>query len=165
MTKQENFSTNLNSFYDFLVTLLENYQNLVVALKQELECILAGDTLLLGEILKSQQVLLIQTKDFDKQVSEYSCSLNIYANNLTEMTLQLPKECQPRFFKLLDDFDKTMEEVTFYKEKCRVLLQSKLYAIDKVLSKLDVQKDHTTYDKNATEIQGGLLPKSFEKKV
>jgi len=165
MTNKQNFDGSLDNFYNFLLAMLENYNSLVPVLQQELNCIIRNDVSLLGENLKSQQVLLIQTRDFDKLVSEHSCSLNIYANNLTEMTLQLPEEQQPRFFKLLDDFDKTFEEVNFHKEKCRVLLQSKLHVINKTLAGHEDQKDSTTYDKNASEIQGSAFPKSFEKKV
>ena len=156
MTKEQNFDVSLDNFYNFLLAMLENYNKLIPVLQQELQCILLGDIALLGENLKSQQVLLIQTRDFDKQVSEHSCALNIYANNLTEMTLQLPEEHQPRFFSLLDDFDKTFEEVNFYKEKCRVLLQSKLYVINKTLSRQEDQKESTTYNKNACVTINGL---------
>lgn len=165
MTKKQTFNGSLDNFYNFLLSMLENYKKLVPVLQQELNCIIRNDVTLLGENLKSQQVLLIQTKDFDKQVSEHSRSLDIYANNLTEMTLQLPIEHQSRFFKLLDEFDKTFEEMNFYKDKCRVLLQSKLHVINKTLTKQEAQKESTTYDKNATEIQGSALPKTFEKKV
>lgn len=165
MTNKQTFNADLDNFYNFLLAMLENYKRLVPLLQQELNCIIRNDVILLGENLKSQQVLLIQTKDFDKQVSDHSRSLDIYANNLTEMTLQLPKEDQFRFFKLLDNFDKIFEEMNFYKEKCSVLLQSKLHVINKTLAKKQDQKENTTYDKNATEIQGFALPKSFEKKV
>jgi hypothetical protein len=165
MIQNENFNDHLNGFYQYLISLLNNYSDLVSVLKQELECILSGDIVLLGENLRKQQVLLIGTKDFDKKVSDYSLNLNIYANNLTELTLQLPKQDQYRFFRLLDDFDKVVEQVTFYKNECQVLLQGKLYTIDKALSRLDVQKDKPTYDKNATEVQGGKHLKSFERSV
>lgn len=156
MTKKQNFDSSLDNFYNFLLAMLENYNKLIPVLQQELNCIIRNDVALLGENLKSQQVLLVQIRDFDKQVSDHSCALNIDANNLTGMALQLPKEYQSRFFSLLDDFNKIFEEVNFYKEKCRILLQSKLYVINKTLLRQEEQKKSTTYDKNACVTINGL---------
>lgn len=165
MTDQKNFNAILDDFHDYLLGILGHYKNLIPILKDELNSILSDNVEALDENLKSQQVLLIQTKTFNKQVNDFSAKLNISAKNLTEMALQLKKEDQIRFFGLLGDFENTMTEVNFYKEKCRVLLQSKLYVIEKILSSQDAQRDNTTYDRNASEVQGGLFAKSFEQKI
>ncbi|MEL7656685.1 MAG: flagellar export chaperone FlgN, partial [Bacillota bacterium] len=130
-----------------------------------LEAIMQDEIDVLNNSLKSQQALLLQTRNFDQQTASYLSKLNIKANSLTEMAQQLPKDDGLRFFSLLGEFELTMTEVNYYKEKCRVLLQSKLYTIDKVLSKHESQKDNTTYDQKAAEVHGSLFPKSFETKV
>lgn len=165
MSDKQEFQLVLNQFYEYLSGILKLYQNAVPVLKEELEAIMQDEIEVLDQSLKSQQALLLQTKSFEQQAAGYLSKLNIKAGNLTEMTRQLPEEEQFRFFDLLGEFELTMTEVNYYKEKCRVLLQSKLYTIDKVLSRQDLQKDNTTYNQKAAEVHGTLLPKAFEKKI
>ena len=163
----ENKDTNiiLNQFHAYLSSILKVYQDLVPVLKSELTSIQKDDVDMLNDCLKSQQALLIQTRNFDNKVKEYQSQLNITAVNLSEMALSLPKDAQLQFFELLGQFGKTSEEVRFYQEKCRTLLQSKLYLIDKVLSKANIQKDNVTYNKDAAEVQKALFSKSLEIKI
>jgi len=165
MTDNKEFNKALDQFHEYLSGILKLYQNAVPVLKEELEAIMRDEIDVLNQSLKSQQALLLQTKNFDQQTASFLSKLNIEAKNLTEMTQQLPKEERLRFFDLLGEFELTMTEVNYYKEKCRVLLQSKLYTIDKVLSKQDLPKDNTTYDQKAEGVHGTLFPKSFEKKI
>jgi len=165
MTDQKEFDLALDQFHDYLSGILKLYQDAVPVLKQELEAIMQDEIDVLNQSLKSQQALLLKTKDFDGQTAGFLSRLNIKAKKLTEMAQQLPEEQQLRFFDLLGEFELTMTEVKYYKEKCRVLLQSKLYNIDKTLAKQDLPKDNTTYDQNAAEVHGSLFPKSFEKKI
>jgi hypothetical protein len=165
MTDNKDFHIALDQFHEYLSGILKLYQNAVPVLKEELEAILQDEIEVLNQSLKSQQALLLQTRNFDQQTAAYLSKLNIKANNLTEMVRQLPKDDQFRFFDLLGEFELTMTEVNYYKDKCRVLLQSKLYTIDKALSKQDLPKDNTTYNQNAAEVRGNLFPKSFEKKI
>ncbi len=165
MTDNKEFQIALDQFHEYLTGILRVYQSAVPVLKAELEAIMQDQMDVLDQSLKSQQALLLKTKNFDQQIADYLSRLNIKAKNLTEMAKQLPNDEQLRFFGLLGEFEITMTEVNYYKEKCRVLLQSKLYTIDKILSKQDLQKDNTTYDQNAAEVHGTLFPKSFEKKI
>lgn len=165
MTEKKDYNIVLDKFYEYLVGILRLYQKAIPILKEELDAIANDEIDKLDESLKSQQALLLTTKNFDKQVAEYLKALGIEAKNLSDMAGQLPKEEGLRFFGLLGEFDLTMSEVNHYKDKCRVLLQSKLYTIDKVLSRQDLPKDNTTYSSSATEIHGTLFPKTFEKKV
>lgn len=164
MTDVKEYTIALNQFHEYLTGILKLYRSAVPVLKEELEAIMQDEIEVLNQSLKSQQALLLQTKNFDQQTASYLSKLNIKAKNLTEMIHQLPKEEQLRFFDLLGEFELTMTEVNFYKDKCRELLQSKMYTIDKALSKLDLPKDNTTYNQNASEVQGTVFPKSFEKK-
>lgn len=165
MTEENEFKLTLDQFHEYLIGILKLYQNAVPILKEELEAIMQDEIEVLNSGLKSQQALLLQTKNFDLQIAAYLAKLNIKATSLTEMAQLLPKDDGLRFFSLLGEFELTMTEVNYYKEKCRLLLQSKLYAIDKVLSKQESQKDITTYDKKAAEVHGSLFPKSFETKI
>ena len=165
MTDAKEFNSTLDQFHEYLSGILKLYRNAVPVLRKELEAIMQDEIDVLDQSLKSQQALLLQTKNFDHQTADYLARLNIKAANLTEMAQQLPAEAQFRFFDLLGEFELAITEINYYKEKCRVLLQSKLYAIDKVLSKQDLPKDNTTYNQDAAEVRGTLLPKSFEKKI
>lgn len=165
MTDNKDFQIALDQFHEYLTGILRIYQSAVPVLKEELEAITQDKMDVLDQSLKSQQALLLKTRNFDQQTASYLSRLGIKAKNLTEMVKQLPKEEQLRFFDLLGEFELTMTEVNYYKEKCRVLLQSKLYAIDKLLSKQDLPKDNTTYNQSAAEVHGSLFPKSFEKKI
>lgn len=165
MTDKSEFNIALDQFHEYLSGILKIYQNAVPVLKEELEAIMNDEIDVLNQSLKSQQALLLQTKNFDQQTVSFLSKLNIKAKNLTEMVQQLPKEERLRFFDLLGEFELTMTEVNYYKDKCRVLLQSKLYTIDKTLTRQDLQKDNTTYNQNAAEVHGTLFPKSFEKKI
>lgn len=165
MTDNKEFQIALDQFHEYLTGILRIYQSAVPVLKEELEAIMRDDTDVLDRSLKSQQALLLKTRNFDQQTANYLSKLNIKAKNLTEMAKQLPGDEQFRFFDLLGEFELTMTEVNYYKEKCRVLLQSKLYSIDKLLSKQDLPKDNTTYNQKAAEVHGSLFPKSFEKKI
>lgn len=165
MTDNKEYTAVLDQFHEYLSGILKIYQDSVPVLKAELEAIMGDEIDVLNQSLKSQQALLLKTRNFDQQTANFLSRLNIKARNLTEMAQQLPKEQQLRFFDLLGEFELTMTEVSYYKDKCRVLLQSKLYAIDKILSKQDLQKNTTTYNQNAAEVQGTLFPKSFEKKI
>ncbi len=165
MTNTSDFDKILDKFYNYLLGILKLYQKAIPILKEELDAIMNDEIEILNESLKAQQALLLQTKNFDGQVAGYMANLNITAKNLSEMAGKLPKEEGLRFFNLLGEFELTMTEVNYYKEKCRMLLQSKLYSIDKVLSTQALPKDNTTYNKNAAEIHGNLFSKAFEKKI
>lgn len=165
MTEKKEFDVTLDQFHDYLAGILKLYQNTVPILKTELEAIMQDQIETLDESLKSQQALLIQTRNFDQKVADYLSRLSIKAKNLTGMAQQLPREEGLRFFNLLGEFELTMTEVNYYRDKCRVLLQSKLYAIDKVLSKQELQKNNITYNKSAAEVHGTVFAKSFEQKI
>ena len=165
MTDKIQYDQTLEQFLAYLFGILQIYRNAVPILKAELDAIMEDDIETLNESLKSQQALLLRTRNFDDHAADFLSGLGINAENLTEAARQLPEEDGLRFFDLLGEFELIMTEVNYYKDKCRALLQSKLYMIDKTLSKLVIQKDNTTYDQNASEIHGTLFPGSFETKI
>ena len=168
MTKQphpSDFSRTLEEFYTYLRQLLGVYDRLVPVLEQELDILIREDLPALDENLKAQQVLVSQTRNFDQTVTGYYQKLGIQGDTLTEFALQLQQPEHLRFFELLTEYETTFRQINFYRDKCRSLLQTRLHRIDKVLSAHSVPRDKATYDRNASGVQSGLLPQSFEKKV
>ncbi|HWQ77236.1 MAG TPA: flagellar export chaperone FlgN [Anaerovoracaceae bacterium] len=164
-TDGKDFDITLNRFHEYLTGILELYREMVSLLQKELNHILNDELQALDENMKSQQALMLRTKNFDAKLAEYQSALNITGSTLSEMALLFPEKRQAEFFELIGQFQKTLEEVGFYKEKCRVLLQNKLYNVDKVLTRTERQKDNTTYDQNAAEVRSSLISKAFEKKI
>ncbi|MDD2189663.1 MAG: flagellar export chaperone FlgN [Eubacteriales bacterium] len=162
---QYEYSRTIEQFLQYLTDILQLYRDTVPILKRELKAVIDEDINSLDDSIKSQQAILLRTRNFDEQTTAYLSKLNIKADNLTEMARQLPKDDGLRFFDILGEYELIMTEVGYYKEKCRMLLSSKLYTIDKTLSKLSIQKDNTTYNQNAAGVQGTLFSKSFEKKI
>jgi hypothetical protein len=165
MSASKDYDKTLNQFQSYLLTILKVYQDLVPILRSELTSIQKDDIETLNDCLRSQQALMLQTKNFDAKVVEYQTMLNIKAANLSELILKLPNEDQMPFFEILSQFGQTSDEVRFYQDKCKTLLQSKLYLIDKVLSKAHMPKDNVTYNKDAAEVQRSLFSKSLEVKI
>lgn len=162
---QIGYNKAIENFYDYISQILKLYQDALPILKQELESIERDDIPTLNETLKSQQTLLLQTKSFDKEIEKHFSILNVSGENLTAVIQQLPTEQHLRFYALLGQFELTAKEVNFYKEKCRMLLETKLYRIEKVLSNETTQKDNTTYNRDALEIHNKNFPKTFKTKV
>lgn len=165
MMENQEYNVTLKQFDDYLSMILKVYQELVFALKCELAAVSQDDISTLNDCLKSQQALMLQTKNFEEKISDFQSRLGIKANRLSETIQQLPEIHRLPFFEILSQFEQTSTEVKFYQEKCRALLQSKLYLIDKALSKAKIQKDNITYDKDASEVQGSLFSKSLEVKI
>ncbi len=165
MPENKQFESVLIQFHEYLLSILKVYQDLLPELKRELESVQKDDIAELNGCLKNQQALLLKAKNFDSKVTGFQSKLGISAHNLSEMISKLPEKNQLSFFEILSQFGQTSEEVRFYQEKCRIMLQSKLYLIDKALSRANVQKDPSTYNRDAGEVQGSLFSKSLEVKI
>lgn len=161
----DNFAMSLDGFYEYLREVLVLYEKLVPMLKDEFGYIMKDDLASLDENMKDQQALMLRIKPFDVKIAEYQSALDISGRTLSEMALRFPEEKRAGFFELIGRFQQILEEVEFYKEKCRTLLQNKLYHINNILSKTEMQKDNTTYDQNAAEVRSSLFSKAFETKI
>lgn len=162
INENKDFNNTIQNFYEYLSSVLKHYRDTVPLLKEELLSIQSDDIDTLNEKLKSQQVLMLQTKNFKRDIDEYMARLNITANNLSSMIFQFPEKEQLRFYALLGDFELTAGELEFYREKCRIMLQSKLYVIDRKLALMTNQMNNTTYGQDAEAVHNSVLPKSFE---
>lgn len=151
----------LDSFYEYLFGIVKLYEDILPVNKDELESISREDIHSLDENLKTQQALLYRTKNFDNEIAGYTSRLNINAENLSSLILQLPEDHQLRFYALLGRFAAAIQEVSFYKEKCRVMLQTKLYTIDKILADHKGSVENKTYGRDASD-ETTKTSKSFE---
>lgn len=152
MTEKTNPEYNriLDGLYEYLHKILKLYEGILPVIKEELNAITQEDIITLDENLKVQQALLYQTRDFDKKVSDFTEKLNIKAENLSTLILQIPEDQQLRFYAILGHFTATIQEVSFYKEKCQTLLQTKIYGIDKILSEQNGLVENKTYERDAS---------------
>ena len=152
----------LDQFYEYLISVMNIYAGLLPVLKDEVLYINNDDISGLDEALKLQQAMVFKTKNFDEKVDGFLSELGISANNLTETIKQLPEEEQFRFYSFLGEFDYIMEEIAFYKNKCRELLQTKLYRIEYQIehSGLTIA---TSYDENAGEINNSSYTKRYDR--
>ncbi len=151
----------LNDFHSYLCRILTLYEDILPVIKQELKAIQTGDIASLNENLKVQQALLHGTRDFDEKVSDYIKKLNLEADNLSCFIQSIPEDRRMRFYTILGRFAAAVQDVTFYKDKCRLLLMARLHNIDKALSGKRSAAENRTYEIDATAESATLL-KSFE---
>ena len=165
MAEKKEFKQILDCFYGYLFGVVKLHQEEVPKLKEELALIQEDNIEGLNSNLNLQQSFLYQIKNFDIEVAGYMNQLNLSGRNLSEVILQLPQEEQMRFYKLLSEFEVTIKEVQFYKEKCQSLLQTKLYVVNKKISSFELKKDKTIYGKDGKEAETSAFPKTFEKNI
>ncbi|MGV8906021.1 MAG: flagellar export chaperone FlgN [Acetobacterium sp.] len=165
MSDSKNFKQELDCFYEYLFGVTKLHQEEVPKLKDELALIQEDNIEGLNKNLNLQQSFLYQIKNFDKEVAGYMKQLNLTGRNLSEVILQFPQEEQMRFYKLLSQFEETIKEVQFYKEKCQILLQTKLHVVNKKISSYELKKDKTTYQKDGKEAETSAFRKTFEKSI
>jgi Mg2+ and Co2+ transporter CorA len=155
----------MDEFYDYLLSVKQIYMDVIPVLTDEIDQITRDDVAALDETLKRQQALVLRTRNFDDRVAGYMRRLGAGASTLTETVRRFPEDERFRFYDFLGEFDRVVEQVDFYRDKCRELLQSKLYGIDKRLAALSNKWESTTYDGNAGEVTKSLRSKTFEKKI
>jgi len=165
MSVKKDFKQILDCFYEYLFRVTKLHQEEVHKLKDELTLIQEDNIEGLNNNLNLQQTFLYQIKSFDKEVAGYMNQLNLSGRNLSEVILQLPQEEHMRFYELLSQFEETMKEVQFYKEKCQSMLQTKLYVVNKKISGYELPKDKATYGKDGKEAENSAFPKTFEKTI
>lgn len=155
----------LNGFYDYMTEILGLYKDLVPMLKEEFDCIVADDTENLDRVMNSQQAILLKTRLFDENVAKFNEDIEVPSSSLAELISNLDGEEARRFSALQDDFRSTVEEVLFYRNKCKELLTTKLHRIGSVLEASGAPVESTTYDNSAAEVQTSMFPKSFQTSI
>jgi Mg2+ and Co2+ transporter CorA len=155
----------MEELYDYLSDVKQIYTDIIPVLREEVDQIARDDIEALDETLRLQQALVLRTRNFDEKIAEFLKRLDIEAATLTETVQAFPEEERFRFYDFLGEFDRVVEQVDFYRDKCRELLQSKLYSIDKQLAGAPNNRDFTTYNENAGGVTKSLHSKTFEKKI
>ncbi|MDR2295611.1 MAG: flagellar protein FlgN [Clostridiales Family XIII bacterium] len=154
-----------DEFYDYLRDVKRIYTDIIPVLREEIDQIARDDIAALDETLKRQQALVLRTRNFDDRIAGYLKELGIAASTLTETIQKFPEEDRFRFYDFLGEFDRIVEQVDFYRSKCRELLQSKLYGIDKRLANAASGRESVTYDEKAGEVTKSARTRAFEKQV
>ena len=155
----------LETFHEDLNEFLVLYQGLIPVLRNELDCIQKGDVPGLNECLRSLQALTLKTKCFEQLVADALSDLNISASTMTDTIQMLPEQYRLRFYSLLGQFEMTFKEIAFYREECRVLLQTKLFTINRTLTVMNAQTDMTVYSPDAQSHRTETASKSFEQSI
>jgi hypothetical protein len=155
----------MDEFYDYLQSVKQTYAEIIPVLREEIDRIARDDVAALDDTLKRQQALVLRTRNFDDKLAEYLGRMGISAATLTETVSEFPEDERFRFYDFLGEFDRVVEQVDFYRNKCREMLQGKLYDIDKRLAALPGGRESLTYDENAGGVTKSLYSKTFEKKI
>ncbi|MDR1246298.1 MAG: flagellar protein FlgN [Clostridiales Family XIII bacterium] len=165
MSSAQAAKTIIDEFYDYLSDVKQIYIDIIPVLREEIDQITRDDVSALDDTIKLQQALVLRTRNFDDNIAGYMKRLGVSASTLTETVQGFPEDDRFRFYDFLGEFDRIVEQVDFYRDKCRELLQSKLYTLDKQLSGMPNKWESTTYDEKAGEITKSLHSKMFEKKI
>ncbi len=151
----------LDGLYDYMSEILALYRDIIPMLKSELTAIAADDTVALDTSMKAQQAIILQTKYFSEKMAEFSKDIEVPNTNLRVLAEGLPGDEGNRFKNLHDEYETVLQEVLFYRNKCKELLSSKLYGIERRLDAMGGPTETTTYNNMAGEVQTSLFPKSF----
>lgn len=155
----------LNGLYDYMSEILGLYQDIIPMLKSELDAIVSDDTAALDASMNAQQAIILRTKYFDEKMAEFTKDIEVPNGNLRELAAHLPEEDGARFTELHTNYQNTLGEVLFYRNKCKELLTTKLHSIERRLDVAGTPTESTTYNQMAGEVQTSLFPKSFQTKA
>lgn len=129
--------TYYDKFYNYLNELLGNYSKLAVLLKQKLEALAKFDVGALDSIIKEEQVYVLISKSFDSHVQSYRDKLSLSGGSLSDVIEELPEDQKPRYREVFVKLKAKLEEVKILNEKCQLLIEERLYSIEKSIRHLD----------------------------
>ncbi|MFA7501992.1 MAG: flagellar export chaperone FlgN [Anaerovoracaceae bacterium] len=149
MIQTKAFNEYLDEFYDYLAGIVDAYDGLREAVLAQIDAVSRADISAMDENLKAQQALVFRIGDFEQRLAGYFAHLEVEAQTLTEFIALIPPEAQYRFYDILGRFAAVAQDVSVYKEQCRVLLEARIYGIDKILQKQG-RTPETTYKRDAS---------------
>ncbi len=155
----------LDDLYDYMSGILDLYRDAIPMLKSELDAIVDEDTEKLNQSMNAQQAIILKTRDFDERMAEFSKLIEVPNGSLQDLSANLPGDEGKRFSKLHDEFKVTIEEVLFYRNKCREMLTTRMHNLERILDGTGNPQESTTYNSTASEVQTSLFPKSFQTKI
>ncbi|PKM48989.1 MAG: hypothetical protein CVV01_01250 [Firmicutes bacterium HGW-Firmicutes-6] len=151
----------IDPLYHTLTALLKLHQRIIPVLKDELNSIISEDTNALDECLKLLQSLTFQLRALEKESENILQANGIFVGNLSELIQQMPENEQRRFLSLKEQFNTSLREITFYRDKCEIMLKTRLFRIEK--KRLSAAQNKNTTNKDHTEGQTSPSPsKAFE---
>ncbi len=150
----------LDGLYAYMTEILGLYEGIIPMLKDELAAISADDTVSLDASMNAQQAVILKTKHFSEKIAEFSRDIEVPNTNLRTLAAGLPNGEGERFRALHDKYETVLQEVLFYRNKCKELLSSKIYGIERRLDAMGAV-DNTTYNSQAGEVQTSRFPQSF----
>lgn len=165
MLETNEYKETLDSFYNYLFGVIKLHRDAIPKLKDELMLIQSNSIDELNDNLNHQQIFLYQIKNFDQEVTAYMEKLGVSGENLTEVIGQFPPSQQSRFEALLVEFKEVSRELTFYKDKCQTLLQTKLHEVNKKMAQYKAKQDKITYGEDGKNDSPVKIPSAFEKSI
>ncbi len=118
-------------FYRTLFELLKLHQDIIPVLKDELNSIISEDAAALDECLKSLQALTLRIRATESQSEKILKENGLSADILSDSIRQMPEAEQSRYNSLKAQFSDNLREITFYRDKCGVMLKTRLSRLDR----------------------------------
>ncbi len=165
MLETTEYQETLDRFYNYLFGVIKLHRETIPKLKDELMLIQSNSIEELNDNLNHQQIFLYQIKNFDQEVAGYMEKLGVSGNSLSEVMKQFPESEQSRFEALLFEFKEVSRELTFYKDKCQTLLQTKLHEVNKKMAQFKAKQDKITYGEDGKNDSPVKIPSAFEKSI
>lgn len=148
-------------FYEKLHDLLKLYQRVIPVLKDELNSIINEDIFALDECLKSLQALTFQLRALEKESEDILKKNGASNGNFSEAIQEMPANKQVRFFSLKKQFDTSLREISFYRDKCAIMLETRLIRIEKKRL-YAMQNEDAACKQNPNRDKTPSQPKIFE---
>lgn len=154
----------IQNFYTYLQELNDSYSGLLDLLRTKLGALSNFDISSLDEIMKQEQVHVLQARGFDNALIQHCKELGVDGGKLSDIITALPQGEQERFIQLHKRLKTTLDEVKDLNENCQSMIQNRLHSIDRSIKDLD-KSDNKTYHKpgdsqSPAVKQTGFLSKS-----
>ncbi|GHU81767.1 hypothetical protein FACS1894191_8700 [Clostridia bacterium] len=126
-----------DKFYNYLEELDGNYMKMIALLREKMDVIVNDDLARLEEIMNEEQVFLLLSKGFDKNIADFREGLGFKGETLGEIAGEAPEEHIARFADIHSRLRMSLSEVKSLNGSCQQLMETKLYSIKKKLRELD----------------------------
>lgn len=137
-----------------------NYKKLSVLLVRKIAAVEADDIAVLDEIIKDEQVYLLLSRGFDRNIANFRGRMGLKGENLGDIIGELPEDERPRFSALHRRLRSAVGEAGDMNEKCQRMTEAKLHVIGKKLKELD-KSGSVSYGKDAAGGKPGIFSKTI----
>ncbi|MCL2579651.1 MAG: flagellar protein FlgN [Oscillospiraceae bacterium] len=126
-----------DKFYSYLNDLDKGFDKLAALLLDKLEALDMVDVDRLDRIIKEEQVYVLQSKGFERNIQVYKDQLRLSGQTLSQVIDELPEEERHRFGDVFRRLSVSLEKVKGLNDKCQDLSHNRLHAIDKAIKEID----------------------------